>query len=325
MLSVIVPAHRAGPELERCLSALHGAEVWVVASGPAPGVAEAARRHGFRVLHQPAKGPAAARNLGAEAASGDILVFLDSDVEVTPTTLQKLEQAMEQADAVFGSYDDAPVHRNVCSLYANLRHHYVHQTSPRETGTFWTGCGAIRRQVFRDFGGFCTDYEEPSIEDIDLGMRLHAAGRRILLCPDIQVTHCKSWSLPSLLTVDIFRRAVPWTRRLLQLKRVPAVLNLGWTSRLSAFAAWLAVAGLLIEPWLALIALGAVVGLNAELMALFLKKGGALKGLGCCALHVLYYLYSSATFAAVMISCWGRAGPGGAPRRESCPSGSLRP
>ncbi len=303
MLSVIVPAHRAGPELERCLSALPtDADVLVVASGPAPGVADAARRHGFRVLHQPAKGPAAARNLGAENAAGDILVFLDSDVEVGPTTLHQLQQAMQQADAVFGSYDDAPLHRNVCSLYANLRHHHVHQTSPRETGTFWTGCGAIRREVFFDFGGFCPSYEAPSIEDIDLGMRLHAKGRRILLCPEIQVTHLKCWTLPTLLTVDIFRRALPWTRLLLQLDRVPAVLNLGWSSRLSAVAAWLAVVGLMIKPSLAVVALAAVAGLNAELMALFIRQGGPVKGLACCALHVFYFLYSSATFAVVMLA-----------------------
>lgn len=307
MLTVIVPAHQSGPELERCLSALRGADVLVVASGPAPGVAEAARRHGFRVLHQRAQGPAAARNLGAEVATGDGLVFVDSDVEVTPTTLRQLQQALEQADAVFGSYDDAPLHRNVCSLYANLRHHYVHQTSPRETGTFWTGCGAIRRELFLAHGGFRTTYQEPSIEDIELGMRLHAAGRRILLCPEIQVTHLKRWTLPTLLRTDIFLRALPWTRLLLRSKHVPAVLNLGWSNRLSAVAAWLA----LVKPSLALPALAV---LNTGLVRLFVRRGGLLKGLGCCGLHVFYYLYSSATFAGVFLATRLSSGARSAPR-----------
>lgn len=304
MLSVIVPAHRAGPELDRCLAALRRcepAEVLVVAEGPE--VITAAVYFGFRALVRTGKGPAAARNLGAQEASGDILVFIDSDVEVTPSTLRQLESALQPGvDAVFGSYDDDPLYDNVCSLYANLRHHYVHQTSPRETGTFWTGCGAIRREVFLAFGGFSTAYVEPSIEDIDLGMRLHAAGRRVLLCPEIQVTHCKRWTLASLLSADIFRRALPWTRRLLEVRRVPAVLNLGWSSRLSAVAAWLAVVGLAARPLLAVASLGLLAALNAGLVSLFLRRGGLAKGLGCCALHFLYFLYSSATFGAVLVA-----------------------
>ena len=41
-------------------------------------------------------------------------------------------------------------------------------------------------------------------EDIELGYRLRRTGHRIRLCPDIQVTHLKKWTLGSVIYTDIF-------------------------------------------------------------------------------------------------------------------------
>lgn len=60
-------------------------------------------------------GPAAARNIGAERALGDILFFIDSDVLVSADTIEKVNDFFsEHSDvhAVFGSYDDAPSEAN---------------------------------------------------------------------------------------------------------------------------------------------------------------------------------------------------------------------
>ena len=51
--------------------------------------------------------------------------------------------------AVFGSYDDEPGAPNLVSQYRNLLHHFVHQTGRTEASTFWTGCGAVRRDALR--------------------------------------------------------------------------------------------------------------------------------------------------------------------------------
>ena len=47
--------------------------------------------------------------------------------------------------AAFGSYDQNPRVKRRAALYANLRHHWVHQNGEREAATFWTGLGAVRK------------------------------------------------------------------------------------------------------------------------------------------------------------------------------------
>src|SRR6202044_1998718 len=77
--------------------------------------------------------------------------------------------------------------------------------------TFWTGCGAIRRSVFLEYGGFDPRlYPRPAIEDIELGYRLTRTGHRIVLARDVLATHMKRWTLREMIRTDIFRRGVPW-------------------------------------------------------------------------------------------------------------------
>ena len=92
----------------------------------------------------PPRGPdlAAARNLAAETAKGEILVFIDADVVVKPDTIGKVARVSKfipRFQALFGSYDDEPAEKNFLSQYKNLQHHFVHQNSSPEASTFWSG------------------------------------------------------------------------------------------------------------------------------------------------------------------------------------------
>jgi hypothetical protein len=110
----------------------------------------------------------------------------------------------------------------------------VHQHSNPKAVTFWSGCGAIRRQVFLDAGGFDENhYHAPAIEDIELGYRLAQAGRKLALNADIQVKHLKHWNLRSMLETDFFRRAIPWSELVLRSGRMPNDLNLRVSQRIS--------------------------------------------------------------------------------------------
>jgi glycosyltransferase involved in cell wall biosynthesis len=162
-------------------------------------------------------GPAFARNRGAEFAHGDILFFLDADVIPPINAVEHLVHTFEthpEISAVFGSYQKNPVPSNFVSVYKNLLHHYTHQTSSEHAVTFCAGFGAIRRQVFNELGGF--DKDQYAMEDIELGYRLHRANHKILLDKTWQFTHCKSYSLSSLIASDFWNRAVPWTQLMLR-------------------------------------------------------------------------------------------------------------
>jgi hypothetical protein len=209
----------------------------------------------------------------------------------------------EEIAALFGSYDARPRAPGVASRYKNLLHHYVHQHGQREASTFWTGFGAIRPGVFHSFGGFNESYIH--LEDIELGTRLLRAGHRIWLCPDVQVTHLKRWTLGSLLRSDIFDRAIPWSRIILRSGHLPAVLNLDFRSRWSAFAVWVALLLVALAwwwPWAGvgtLLCLAVVGALNADLYRFFWRQGGALFGIAAAGLHIFYLLYSSLVFLLV--------------------------
>jgi GT2 family glycosyltransferase len=326
-ISVIVPVHNGGENLRRCLQGVAAAtrppdETIVVDDGSTDGSAADAAALSARVVTTAAgpRGPAYARNRGAEAATGDVLVFVDADVVVHRDALARLETVLAgepDVAALFGSYDDEPRARSAVSLYKNLLHHYVHQHGEREAGTFWAGCGAVRRTVFLTAGGFDESYTQPSIEDIELGVRLRRAGHRIQLCPEIQATHLKRWTLTSLWRTDIFARAIPWTRLILRQWRLPCHLNLNWRSRLGALAAWallgctLLVLGLgLVGParlavWPGLgvlLSAATTAALNADLYAFFFRRGGARFALLAVALHVAYLFYSSLVFACLLVS-----------------------
>ena len=186
-------------------------------------------------------------------------------------------------------------------------HHYVHQHAQREAFTFWAGCGAIRRQVFEQIGGFDEHYAHPSIEDIELGARLRDAGLRVWLCRDVQVTHLKEWSLVSMLRSDIRDRALPWSRLILRSGTLPNDLNVDTVSRKSALAAWVALVSLVLGfwyPWTWLVTLSAdlvLFLLNAALYKFLVQQGGVVLGIAGAGLHTLYLLYSSAIFGAVLI------------------------
>src|SRR5262245_66485630 len=92
-VSVIVPVHNGASTLEACLPPLLQAspdlaEVLVIDDRSSDGSGAVARALGATVIASTGLGPAAARNLGARRAAGDILFFVDADVTVQPWTIQ---------------------------------------------------------------------------------------------------------------------------------------------------------------------------------------------------------------------------------------------
>jgi GT2 family glycosyltransferase len=311
-ISVIIPVYNGGDNFRRCLASLTRshpapAEVIVVADGDTDGSWQVARELGTEVIRLPESGgPAKARNAGAKIARGNILFFVDADVEIYPDTIAKVVNVFESDPnlaALIGSYDDAPGATNFLSQYKNLFHHYTHQISSEEASTFWGACGAIRRDAFLAMGGFDESYRLPCVEDIELGYRLRRSDYRIRLCKEIQVKHLKHWGVISLLRADFFYRALPWTALILRNSALSNDLNLQYSSRLSVVFVYVLLASLIASVWLptALIPAGisslALLFLNAPVYQFFYNKCGLIFTIQVIPWHWLYYFYSGLAFA----------------------------
>ena len=256
--AVIIPARNAERHIGRCLEALHrdGApiEIIVVDDASADATAAIAEAKGARVVRlRMQSGPGAARNVGVAVSEADIVIFVDADVEVAPGSLTSMLAFLEdhpECAAVFGSYDDSPGGASTVSKYRDLIFHYRHQTARTEADTFWSGFSALRREPFLSVGGFASGRQD-GIEDIELGARLRAANHRIALQRGLLCKHHKHWTLRSMIYIDLFKRALPWSRLLLERKCWAGDLNLRRDRRFGvalAAAALLCIAASLIEP-----------------------------------------------------------------------------
>jgi len=254
-ISVIVPVFNGEAELARCLGALRSSlmapsEIIVVDDESTDGSKEVATGLGARVLTTNGRsGPARARNLGAKAATGDVLFFLDADVVPQADAVGRVQTAFEEdpaLDALIGSYDDDPAERDFLSQYKNLMHCFVHQTGQEQASTFWSGCGAIRREIFLAHSGFDETYERPAIEDIELGYRLFQAGRWMIMDKHLRVKHLKRWTFWNLLKTDILDRGIPWTELILRDRNMPNDLNLQLSQRISVALAFISVGSALL-------------------------------------------------------------------------------
>ena len=292
-LTAIVPATDGPPTLARCAAAIDCAD-----DGPEECI----------VVEEPHRAsPARARNRGASEASGDVLVFVDADVLVHPDAFARIRAAFDgdpELAAVFGCYDDSPEAPGLVSRFRNLLHHYVHHSSPGPATTFWTGLGAIRRDAFRSVHGFDADrYPVPSIEDVELGIRLFERGGRILIDPELQGTHLKAWTIADMVRTDFARRGIPWIKLMLERRAVSSALNLGWRHRLSTLAALGALAALATgRPRTAAAAAAGLVALNGSFYGLLYRRGGPALAVGGVGLHALHLITGAAAVPAAVAS-----------------------
>lgn len=313
-ITVIVPAYNAATILTQVLLPLiefrdNGdvLEVIVVDDRSTDSTVALAEELGAKVLTTPTNGgPGVARNVGAEQAEGNILWFVDSDVVVHPESVTPISEAFKDRNlgAIFGSYDDTPQSTAWFSQYKNLLHHFHHQRGNVDAKTFWAGCGAVRKSVFHDVGGFDTQlYRVPSIEDIELGYRISNAGHRIELNPKILCKHLKHWTIPNAIKTDVFKRALPWARLMIAREGLGNDLNTSIAERLRAVLALifvLSVLGIPLRPDIWPVAASATILVflaNFSLFRLFYFRGGFFMAVAGMLYHQFYYIYSASVFA----------------------------
>lgn len=159
--SVVICAHNEAKHLGRLLRSLQNQselpwEVIVVDDGSEDATAEIANEAQASVVTVSHRGPARGRNLGARMASGEILVFLDGDMECAPQFLESIVAPIRQGTAV-GTFTREIYVRNGANrwaaAYSAMRQLRNGRLLPDDFPDEWDNFRAIRRDAFLDVGG----------------------------------------------------------------------------------------------------------------------------------------------------------------------------
>jgi len=197
-LSVVIPTYNRLPILQKCLLALEqqrlespvqGYEVVLVDDGSTDDTVPWLERHAgdfphLRLIRQQHGGPAEGRNRGVEHAHGDVIVFIDSDLVVTPSFLVQHGRALERHWRQRGD--------RLCFTYGAVINtanfddpsSEPHKPTDLSWAYFATGNVAIDRQVLEQAGLFDLAFRLYGWEDLELGERLRRMGVRLVRCPE---------------------------------------------------------------------------------------------------------------------------------------------
>ncbi len=186
-VSVVVCAYNAERTMEPCLASLATLnypdyEVIVVNDGSRDRTLEIAESHPYcRIISQPNKGLSAARNVGAEAATGEIVAYTDSDCVADPDWLTYLVAKMEagRLAACGGPNFPPPEDSLVPAAVAVAPGGPTHVLLSDEVAEHIAGCNmAFRRETLLGLGGFDPVYRAAG-DDIDICWRFQDAGHVI--------------------------------------------------------------------------------------------------------------------------------------------------
>lgn len=223
-VDIVIPTRNRADLLDRCLASVLERTAYerlkvIVADNdsdePAARQALARAARDPRVAVTPAPGPfnyAAICNRAAALGSGEVIVFLNNDVEtLTPDWLTVLvREAMSPGTGAVGAkllYPDDGVQHAGVVLGLNGAAGHLYRGAPAEArglgdallrrravAAVTGACLAVRRSLFEAAGGFDADAFAVEFNDIDLCLRLAAAGHGAVWTPDALLSHRESAS-----------------------------------------------------------------------------------------------------------------------------------
>ncbi len=199
--SVVIPTYNRKPILEKCLRAMEnqtlrtdgesnveGYEIVLVDDGSTDGTVEWIREHSAELPHvklyeQNHEGSAIARNFGVQQATGDTIIFIDSDLVVLDGFLQYHADALTEAytagnERVF-TYGRVV---NTCNFDEPTTEPF--KVTDISRAFFATGNVAIAKRWLLEAGLFDAKFTQYGWEDLELGVRLKNMGLSLIKCPE---------------------------------------------------------------------------------------------------------------------------------------------
>ncbi|MBI5049876.1 MAG: glycosyltransferase family 2 protein [Nitrospirae bacterium] len=198
MLSIVIPTYNAERFMTNLLDSIFKSEfkdfeVVIVDDCSTDNTVKAAQKYPVRVIEQEKnEGPAKARNIGVEAAKGDIIFFLDSDVIVLDGSIKEIHDYFlmnPSAKCVIGVCATEPLNKGFVPRYMAI-FEYIHLigTKDSKVSVFAPRCGAIKKDFFRELGGYSESYKGADVEDFELARRINK-NDCIFLDEKIRVKH----------------------------------------------------------------------------------------------------------------------------------------
>lgn len=187
-ISVIIPAFNEEEYIQETLSVLRhndNLDIILVDNGSTDKTVEIAQQQGVKVIDFPVGTIAAVRNRGVKESKGNILIFIDSDVRVTPEWHEKLPSIVEELkkspNLITGSRYRSPDNKSILNKY------WYTELTQYEASYINAGHLIVTRKLFDEIQGFNENLE--TAEDYDFCQKAIRAGAVIQDNPELIVTH----------------------------------------------------------------------------------------------------------------------------------------
>ena len=203
-ISVIIPTFNSAKELTKCLESFktqtlsnENFEVIVVDDGSNDGTKDAAAKYPVRYIYQQNRGPAAARNNGANQAQGEIILFTDADCVPQPNWIEEMIKPLDdpQVVGVKGVYKTRQKELVARLVQIEYEHKYERMKKFKYIDFIDTYSAGYRKDIFLKYNGFDERYPKASVEDQEFSFRLSHDGHKMVFNPDAVVFHKHSASL----------------------------------------------------------------------------------------------------------------------------------
>jgi glycosyltransferase involved in cell wall biosynthesis len=188
-VSVIIPAYNAAATLGEAITSVL-AQTWrdfeliMVDDGSTDRTREMLRGFGahIKIIEQPNRGAAAARNAGIAAARGTLIAFLDADDLWKPQLLERLVPTLESKPKCVLAYADLEIidsdgrSLNTSLIGGVTAHAPTLDEMLQRVWPIMPSAVLMRRDVLETIGGFCMEFKGCTYEDLYCWMRARELG-----------------------------------------------------------------------------------------------------------------------------------------------------